>query len=49
MGAVILLSADTLARAFMWPEEVPVGIMTSLIGGPFFLIQLLRRGKDWWT
>ena len=46
-GALILLLADNVARAFMWPEEIPVGVMTSLIGGPFFLFQLVRKSQEW--
>ncbi len=41
-GAVLLLVADTLARTLAVPAEVPVGIITALIGGPAFL--LLLRG-----
>lgn len=37
LGALLLLLADTLARTMMAPAEMPVGILTSLIGGPFFL------------
>ena len=47
-GALLLLGADTAARAIFWPQEIPVGAMTALIGGPFFLWQLLRRRKEWW-
>ncbi|WP_253251941.1 iron ABC transporter permease [Janthinobacterium sp. GW458P] len=42
MGGLLLLSADTLARTVAIPAEVPVGIFTALLGGPFFLM-LLRR------
>lgn len=48
IGALLLLFSDSLARYFLWPEELPVGVMTAMIGGPFFLYQLLRRKKDWW-
>jgi iron complex transport system permease protein len=34
-GAIILLSADTITRAVL-PVEIPIGVLTSLIGGPFF-------------
>ncbi len=34
-GALLLLLADTITRAFL-PSELPIGILTSLIGGPFF-------------
>ncbi len=41
-GALLLLLADTLARTVVIPAELPVGIVTALIGGPAFL--LLLRG-----
>jgi iron complex transport system permease protein len=44
-GAALLLLADTLARTAMAPAEIPVGIITTAIGGPFFLYLLrVRRG-----
>lgn len=46
MGGVILLVSDTLARTILAPAEVPVGIITSLIGVPFFLYLLLKRRKN---
>lgn len=48
MGAVILLLADTLARIVLAPIELPVGIVTSLIGAPFFLYMLLRKKHQYW-
>ncbi len=47
VGAGLLLAADTAARSLVWPVEMPVGIMTALLGGPFFLYLLARRRKDW--
>lgn len=44
IGAAFLLLADILARIILAPGEVPVGIVTALFGGPFF-IYLLRRQK----
>ena len=43
LGAVLLLCADTLARTLVAPAEMPVGLMTSLIGGPFFLWLLIKQ------
>ncbi len=43
-GAVFLIWADTLARTVIAPTELPVGIITAMCGGPFFLY-LLRRSK----
>jgi iron complex transport system permease protein len=42
-GAVALLLADGLARLVVMPAELPVGVITSLVGGPFFLWLLLSR------
>lgn len=43
-GAAFLLAADVLARVVMSPQELPVGIITALVGAPFFL-WVLRRSK----
>ncbi len=43
LGASLLLLADLLARTLVLPAELPIGILTSVIGGPFFLWLLLRR------
>lgn len=43
-GAIFLILADTTARAVIAPTELPVGIITALCGGPFFLY-LLRRNR----
>jgi len=43
LGAALLLVADTVARTVVAPAEMPVGILTSLIGGPFFLWLLVRQ------
>ncbi|WP_337098073.1 FecCD family ABC transporter permease [Paenibacillus sp. YIM B09110] len=37
LGAILLLGADLAARFVIMPEEVPVGIMTAIIGAPFFI------------
>lgn len=42
LGAIFTIAADLLARTVISPEELPVGIITALVGGPFFLY-LLRR------
>jgi iron complex transport system permease protein len=42
-GASLLLLADLVARLVMAPAELPIGIVTALIGAPFFLYLLLRR------
>ena len=42
-GAIFLLAADTLARMVISPAEVSVGIITALVGAPFFLALLARN------
>ena len=42
-GAAFLVACDTVARTIMAPLELPVGIITAVIGGPFFLWLLLRK------
>jgi iron complex transport system permease protein len=37
------LVSDTLARTLVAPAEMPVGLMTSLIGGPYFLWLVMRQ------
>ena len=43
-GASFLVGCDLVARTILAPVEVPVGIVTAMLGGPFFLWLLLRRG-----
>ena len=42
-GALLLCLADTAARTMLAPTELPIGILTALVGGPFFLVLLLQR------
>src|SRR5258705_6143332 len=43
IGALFLIIGDTLARTVMAPTEIPVGVVTALCGGPFFLWLYRRR------
>lgn len=43
-GGSLLLLADTLARTLVAPTQLPVGVITALLGVPSFLVLLLRRG-----
>jgi iron complex transport system permease protein len=45
LGAAIMLIADTVARTAMSPMVLPVGILTSLLGGPLFIYLLLSRSR----
>jgi iron complex transport system permease protein len=48
-GGAFLVICDTAARTLMAPTELPVGIITALLGGPFFLWLLLARRQDFGT
>lgn len=43
MGALLMLTADTIARTIVIPAEVPVGIFTALLGSPFLIVLLRAR------
>ncbi|MGB8509417.1 MAG: iron chelate uptake ABC transporter family permease subunit [Pyrinomonadaceae bacterium] len=45
LGASLLLGADLFARTVVAPAELPIGVLTSIIGAPFFLWLLLRDRK----
>lgn len=42
-GAIFMVWADVAARTLLAPEELPIGIITALVGGPFFLWLIRRR------
>jgi iron complex transport system permease protein len=44
-GGVFLVAADTVARSALGATELPVGVVTALCGGPFFLYLLRRQGR----
>lgn len=44
-GAIFLVWTDTLARTVVRPTELPVGVITAMCGGPFFLYLLRKEGK----
>ncbi len=46
IGAAFLILADTIARTIIAPSQLPVGIITALLGGPFFLLMLARYSKN---
>jgi iron complex transport system permease protein len=43
IGAALLPIADSVARVAVAPAELPIGLLTALLGGPFFLALLLRQ------
>ncbi|RLB34460.1 MAG: iron ABC transporter permease, partial [Deltaproteobacteria bacterium] len=48
VGAVILVTADTLGRTLWAPQVIPIGIVTSFIGVPFFFYLLMKRSREYW-
>ncbi|MCL5036222.1 MAG: iron ABC transporter permease [Chloroflexi bacterium] len=46
IGAVFLVWCDTFSRVVFSPNEIPVGVITALIGAPFFLFLLYKRRKS---
>ncbi len=47
VGAAFLVLADLLARSLLPPTEIPVGILTACVGGPFFLWLLRRHRREY--
>tara|TARA_B100000959_G_C14861611_1_gene574483 strand:- start:239 stop:1057 length:819 start_codon:yes stop_codon:yes gene_type:complete len=43
LGGLLLLLADSLSRSLLSPAELPVGIITALLGGPFFIYLIVRQ------
>lgn len=46
LGGIVLLLADTVARTILGAVELPVGVVMSIVGGPFFLYLLRKRGGE---
>lgn len=46
LGGIVLLVADTVARTLFGAIELPVGVVMSIVGGPFFLYLLRKRGGE---
>lgn len=49
LGGAFLVAADALSRTVIAPQEVPVGIVTALVGGPFFLYLVATRRAGGWS
>jgi iron complex transport system permease protein len=43
VGAILVTLADALARSLLPPSEIPLGLVTAVAGGPFFIVLLARR------
>ena len=46
MGSGFLILADLVARTIISPTELPIGVITALIGAPVFAIILLQKRKE---
>ncbi|MBR3599241.1 MAG: iron chelate uptake ABC transporter family permease subunit, partial [Lachnospiraceae bacterium] len=44
-GAIFLLMCDTIARTIASPTEIPVGIITSIFGAPYFVALIIKNKK----
>ena len=47
-GAALMIIADVIGRVVIYPSALPVGVVMSFIGGPFFLWMILRRNSNAW-
>jgi iron complex transport system permease protein len=45
-GAILFILADSLARIVVTPTELPTGIITALLGAPFFIVLLIQRRRE---
>jgi iron complex transport system permease protein len=48
LGAAFLVICDTVARTIIAPTQIPVGVLTALLGGPFFITLLKRKRGELW-
>jgi iron complex transport system permease protein len=46
VGAIVLITADGIGQVIIFPSVIPVGIITSLLGGPIFIYLLIRRYRN---
>lgn len=45
IGAIVVVVADALSRSLLPPGEIPLGLITALAGGPFFIVLLSRKAR----
>ncbi|MCU0245980.1 MAG: iron ABC transporter permease, partial [Bryobacter sp.] len=48
LGGAFLAVCDTVARIVLAPAEIPVGVVTALLGGPFFIALLRSKRRSLW-
>ena len=46
LGGLFVLLADWLARTLIVPAELPIGIVTAVVGGPFFILLIVTRSRE---
>ncbi|MGB1702706.1 MAG: iron chelate uptake ABC transporter family permease subunit, partial [Cycloclasticus sp.] len=46
-GAILLLTADIVVRLLPTQQELKIGVLTALLGAPFFLHLILKSKKEW--
>jgi iron complex transport system permease protein len=46
-GAIFLIGADTIARTILEPREIPIGVITAILGAPFFGYLLRKKKRDY--
>jgi iron complex transport system permease protein len=49
VGAAFLVLCDTVARTALAPEEIPIGVITAMLGGPFFIWLLRSKRSSLWV
>ncbi len=47
-GATFLVAADSFARTILAPRDIPIGVVTALLGGPFFFVLLRSKKRSSW-
>ncbi len=46
LGAFIMVAADWLGRNLLFPYQIPAGLLATLVGGPYFMWQVGRSGRQ---
>ena len=46
IGSIVMIWSDVLSRALYSPEEIPIGVLTSLLGAPLFIWSIMKRYKN---
>ena len=46
IGSIVMIWSDVLSRALYSPEEIPIGVLTSLLGAPLFIWIIMKRYKN---